>query len=117
MPQSLHQRLDTTLFFTHVTDDTAHRWSSSDYPLKHRTKEGKRREQYLRNGSERSFVRGVTTALCRRSFDHPRAETHPPNTSMNVYLVNFRGFLNRRESWRLLLIILLCLSRLPCRRS
>ena len=60
-------------------------------------------DAYLRIGPERRFVRGVAAAFCRRPFDHPRAETHPPNTSMNVYLVNFRGFLNRRESWRLLL--------------
>ncbi len=39
-------------------------------------------------GPGRRFVPGVTTGICRRPDDRPRAETHPPNASMNVCLVN-----------------------------
>src|SRR5215217_5453531 len=39
-------------------------------------------------GRERRFVPGVAAEICRRPDDRPRAETHPPNASMNVCLVN-----------------------------
>ncbi|MGH3105704.1 MAG: hypothetical protein ACRDM3_00755 [Rubrobacteraceae bacterium] len=39
-------------------------------------------------GRERRFVPGVAAEFCRRTDDRPRAETHPPNASMNVCLVN-----------------------------
>ena len=39
-------------------------------------------------GPGQRFVPGVTTGICRRPDDRPRAETHPPNASMNVCLVN-----------------------------
>src|SRR5215207_6873651 len=39
-------------------------------------------------GPGRRFVPGVTTGICRRPDDRPRAETHPPNASMNVCLVD-----------------------------
>lgn len=47
-------------------------------------------------GTGRRFVPGVTTGFYRRPDDLPKAETHPPNTSINVYLVNSA----LRESWR-----------------
>src|SRR5215208_8492391 len=34
------------------------------------------------------FVPGVTAGICRRPDDRPKAETYPPNASMNVCLVN-----------------------------
>jgi hypothetical protein len=34
------------------------------------------------------FVPGVAAGICRRPDDRPKAETHPPNASMNVCLVN-----------------------------
>ncbi len=34
------------------------------------------------------FVPGVATEFCHHPDDRPVAETHPPNYSMNVYLVN-----------------------------
>jgi hypothetical protein len=39
-------------------------------------------------GLERRFVPGVAAEICRRPDDRPMAETHPPNASMNVCLVN-----------------------------
>jgi hypothetical protein len=39
-------------------------------------------------GPGRRFVPGVAAEICRRPDDRPRAETHPPNASMNVCLVN-----------------------------
>ena len=48
------------------------------------------------------FVPGVTAGICRRPNDRPRAETHPPNSSMNVYLVDSGASLP--ESWRLILL-------------
>jgi hypothetical protein len=39
-------------------------------------------------GREQRFVPGVAAEICRRPDDRPRAETHPPNASMNVCLVN-----------------------------
>jgi hypothetical protein len=51
-------------------------------------------------GRERRFVPGVAAEICRRPDDRPRAETHPPNASMNVCLVNSVP-LHGPESWRL----------------
>ena len=42
---------------------------------------------YFRRAGE-CFVSGVTTGFCHHPDDRPVAETHPPNYSMNVYLVN-----------------------------
>src|SRR5215211_3415952 len=39
-------------------------------------------------GPGRRFVPGVAAGICRRPNDRPRAETHPPNASINVCLVN-----------------------------
>ena len=39
-------------------------------------------------GPGRRFVPGVAAGICRRPDDRPKAETHPPNASMNVCLVN-----------------------------
>ncbi len=39
-------------------------------------------------GRGRRFVPGVAAGICRRPIDRPSAETHPPNNSMNVSLVN-----------------------------
>jgi hypothetical protein len=36
----------------------------------------------------RRFVPGVAAGICRRPNDRPKAETHPPNASINVCLVN-----------------------------
>src|SRR3712207_2156526 len=47
----------------------------------------------------RHFVPGVAAGICRRPNDRPKAETHPPNASINVCLVN-SGVLP--ESWRLI---------------
>ena len=52
------------------------------------------------SGLERRFVPGVAAEICRRPYDRPRAETHPPNASMNVCLVNSAP-LRGPESWRL----------------
>src|ERR671917_734091 len=53
------------------------------------------------SGLERRFVPGVAAEICRRPYDRPRAETHPPNASMNVYLVDSARV--RPESWRLMI--------------
>ncbi len=37
---------------------------------------------------EQRFVPGVAAGICRRPNDRPKAETHPPNASINVCLVN-----------------------------
>ncbi|CAN5196973.1 hypothetical protein BH24ACT16_BH24ACT16_08160 [soil metagenome] len=56
-------------------------------------------------GSGRVFVPGVTAGVCHRPLDRPLAETHPPNYSINVFLVDspratrFRKL--REEPWRL----------------
>lgn len=42
-------------------------------------------------GPGRRFVPGVAAGICRRPYDCPLAETHPPNNSMNVYLVDSRS--------------------------
>src|SRR5918997_1769908 len=52
-------------------------------------------------GRERRFVPGVAAEICRRPDDRPRAETHPPNASMNVCLVNSGPCTGPPESWRL----------------
>ena len=65
-------------------------------------------------GRGRRFVPGVAAGICRRPIDRPSAETHPPNNSMNVYLVNFPQFSELRKSWRLLFC---CHSRRPSVRS
>ena len=36
----------------------------------------------------RRFVPGVAAGIYRRPYDRPKAETHPPNASINVYLVD-----------------------------
>ncbi len=41
-------------------------------------------------GPGRRFVPGVAAGICRRPHDRPKAETHPPNVSMNVCLVDSR---------------------------
>ena len=43
------------------------------------------------HGPGRRFVTGVAAGICRRPDDRPSAETHPPNNSMNVYLVDSRS--------------------------
>jgi hypothetical protein len=48
----------------------------------------------------RLFVPGVTAGICHRPNDRPKAETHPPNASINVYLVNSGN--ETPESWRLI---------------
>lgn len=60
-------------------------------------------ESYRRSG--RAFVPDVAAGVCHRPLDHPLAETHPPNYSINVFLVDSpraarsRGL--RGEPWRL----------------
>src|SRR5215210_5566289 len=56
-------------------------------------------------GPGRRFVPGVAAGICRRPDDCPKAETHPPNASMNVCLVDSG---KTPESWRLI-----CLSPAP----
>jgi hypothetical protein len=49
------------------------------------------------HGPGRRFVTGVAAGICRRPDDRPSAETHPPNNSMNVYLVDSRSGDTRRD--------------------
>src|SRR5215217_165210 len=62
-----------------------------------RTRREGPREKNL--GPGRRFVPGVAAGICRRPDDRPKAETHPPNASINVCLVNSG---KRPESWRLM---------------
>src|SRR5215210_8216713 len=67
------------------------------------------------HGPGRRFVTGVAAGICRRPDDRPSAETHPPNNSMNVYLVDSRSVIPPgREPWRFLFCSLLL--RRPSRR-
>ena len=54
-------------------------------------------------GPGRRFAPGAAAGICRRPYDHPKAETHPPNASMNVCLVNSGN--EPPESWRLILFV------------
>lgn len=44
--------------------------------------------QVLLTGPDRRSVPGVTAGIYRRPIDRPKAETHPPKNSMNVFLVD-----------------------------
>ncbi len=46
--------------------------------------------QVLLTGPDRHSVPGVTAGIYRRPIDRPKAETHPPKNSMNVFLVDSR---------------------------
>ena len=53
----------------------------------------------------RRFVPGVTAGIYYHPNDRPLAETHPPNDSINVYLVNSPMF-HVGKFWRLVLLLL-----------
>jgi hypothetical protein len=86
VPQALHENLDATLL-TDVTDYSAHIFSFSHTRPRLGPEQDKERYSMIRGWDEAlspvsppGFVVILTTAL--------ETETHPPNTSMNVYLVN-----------------------------
>jgi hypothetical protein len=75
-------------------------------PIRGDRKKGKGRLELLRLGPGRRFVPGVTAGICRRPYDRPKAETHPPNGSINVCLVNFPNTAVSGEFWRFVSLLL-----------
>ena len=53
----------------------------------------------------RHFVPSVTAGIYYHPNDRPLAETHPPNDSINVYLVNSPIF-HIEKPWRFVLLLL-----------